>query len=214
LDLPNLNWEPTSTVGYDGFSNSEPLVESATPHLKEENPSWASLTNHVNAEPSSPSTITPHLKTENPLLESITPHLHGSPPLGVTEVTEAQNQRESGLEPSLSTELSPVTEPTPLQPIDVSASKVLENPTKLSFEIPDEHQASIAEVCNWIEQSLQEGGESLGEIMALIKGIFASVPSAGPWIWRSLSSPVKQLLWQLSPDDYGWLIENDLPHSV
>jgi hypothetical protein len=115
----------------------------------------------------------------------------------VTEVTEAQNQRESGLEPSLSTELSPVTEPTPLQPIDVSASKVLENPTELAFEITDEHQASIAEVCNWIEQSLQEGGESLGEIMALIKGIFASVPSAGPWIWRSLSSPVKQLLWQL-----------------
>jgi len=213
LDLPNLNWEPTSTVGYDGFSNSEPLVESATPHLKEENPSWASLTNHVNAEPSSPSTITPHLKTENPLLESITPHLHGSPPLGVTEVTEAQNQRESGLEPSLSTELSPVTEPTPLQPIDVSASKVLENPTKLSFEIPDEHQASIAEVCHWIEQSLQEGGESLGEIMALIKGIFASVPSAGPWIWRSLSSPVKELLWQLSPDEYGWLTANNLNNS-
>jgi hypothetical protein len=49
--------------------------------------------------------------------------------------------------------------------------------------------------------------------MALIKGIFASVPSAGPWIWRSLSSPVKELLWQLSPDEYGWLTANNLNNS-
>jgi hypothetical protein len=134
-------------------------------------------------------------------------------PQGVTEVTEAISQSDTAIEPSPLIEVSPVTEHSTLQPIDLSESQNWENYLELASDIPDEHRESIAKVCDCIKLSIQDGGQALGEIMALVKSTFASVPEARGWLWRSLSESVKQLLWQLSPDDCGWLMVNHVNHS-
>jgi hypothetical protein len=146
-----------------------------------------------------------------PLVKCAISHIDA---LSVTEVTENESQANTAIEPSPLTELSPVTKHSTLQPIDLSDPPIWENYLELASSIPDEHRESIAEVCAWIELLLPDGGQALGEIMALIKEIFASEKEARKWIWRSLSESVKQLLWQVSPDDCSWLRANDVNHSV
>jgi hypothetical protein len=154
------------------------------------------------------------LKLSEPFVECVTTHIDALIPRGVTEVTEVESHSEPAIEPSPLIELSPVTEHSPSGPIDLSDPPGGEPHSELASDIPGEHRETVTDVCDWIELSLQDGGQALGEIMALIKEILASVPSARGWIWCSLSESVKHLLWQLSPDDYGWLRANDVNHSV
>lgn len=208
-DLPITNHACHSTVGSEGRALNEPFVKCETPLEKSKTNMDSLQYNKLIVEPSDQLNKAVHI-----CQDFVNPQIDTGSLNGVTEVTEIESQAGTAIEPSPFSELSPVTEHSTSESIDLSEQKNWENHLELAPEIPDEHRESVAEVCAWIELLLPDGGQALGEIMALIKEVFASVPEARGWIWRSLSESIKQLLWQLSPDECGWLIENDLPHSV
>jgi hypothetical protein len=121
----------------------------------------------------------------------------------VTEVTEAITHEVKAFEVSLDEGVSPVTEA-------LKSTEEISTPemagTSVTSSIPPEYQETIAEVLLWLEICVGEGEQIIAEIMGTIKQLIAEVPEMKRWLWQSLSGEVKQLLADLSGDDYQYFV--------
>jgi hypothetical protein len=79
-----------------------------------------------------------------------------------------------------------------------------------SESIPDIYQAQVNDVVNCFEDSIGESAQTVRDLIVVIKDIFASVPQAKRWIFSSLSPSAKNWLFQSSPEDYRWLLEDNI----
>jgi hypothetical protein len=79
-----------------------------------------------------------------------------------------------------------------------------------SESIPDIYQAQVNDVVNCFEDSIGESAQTVRDLIVVINDIFASVPQARRWILSSLSPSAKNWLFQSSPEDYRWLLEDNI----
>ncbi|MDV3002730.1 MAG: hypothetical protein N5P05_004385 (plasmid) [Chroococcopsis gigantea SAG 12.99] len=121
----------------------------------------------------------------------------------VTEVTFTTTHVGKGFGVSPDNEVSPVTEAIDSQE-EISTPETA--PTAMTLSIPSEYQETIAEVIQWLEICVGEGPQFIAEMMGAVKQLIAEVPEMKRWLWQSLTGEVKQLLADLSGDDYQYFV--------